>query len=116
MENKFRVSTPIDISLYNYIKGLGNELYNLNPTYIAQNAYDYCNELTKEELDKKLADTVKVYYKLLISRTATKLIRVKTKESMQNYYAKNLIMLYILVFLQDHENVFGITEENRFSV
>lgn len=116
MENKFKLSTPIAVSLYDYIKGLGSELYNLNPTYIAQNAYDYCSELTKEELDKKLADTVKVYYKLLISRTATKLIRVKTKESMQNYYAKNLIMLYILVFLQDHENVFGITEENRFSV
>ena len=116
MENKFKLSTPIAVSLYEYIKGLGSELYNLNPTYIAQNAYDYCSELTKEELEKKLEDTVKKYYKLLITRTDTKLIRVKTKESMQPYYAKNLIMLYIVIFLQDHKDIFGITEENMFSV
>ena len=116
MEENFKLATPIASSLYDYIGTLGNELYNLNHAYVVQSAYNYCTELAKEELDSKMGEVAKKYYKLLLNRKATKLVKIKTKESMQPYYANNLIMLYILVFLHDHEEVFGITEENRFSV
>ena len=117
MQERYRLNTPIPAVLFDYIKGLSTSLYEINCKNTVQNAYDYCElELSKEELEKKLAEVAGKYYKILTLRQDTRLIHITTIEPMKQYRANNLLTLYTLIFLQDHEDILGITEENRFNV
>lgn len=117
MEKKYVLNTPIPAVLLDYIKSLSTDVYEINCKHTVQNAYNYCElELTKEELEQKLSEIASKYYKMLVHRFDNKLVQVNTKEPMKGYRANNLITLYILIFLQDHESILGITEENRFNV
>lgn len=116
MEKTKLVSVVIPTTLLDYISNIGLPIHNLNCKLIIQNAYDYCTELPQEELDRKMADTASKYYKIFLYKRETKLIHVRVKELMKQYQASNLILLYTLIYLADHEDVLYITEENRFNV
>lgn len=116
MEKKYRVSTTIPKVFYDYLNTLGKKWYNLNRKFIIQNSYDYCVNLPKEELEEKLAQVASKYYKLFLYKRETSLIHIDTTEPMKQYQANNLLVLYTLIYLADNEQIFDITEENRFNV
>jgi hypothetical protein len=117
MEKRHQLNTPMPAVLLDYIKSLSTNLYEIHCKNAVQNAYDYCElELSKEELEKKLAEVASKYYRILTLRQDTRLIHLNTVEPMKQYRANNLLTLYTLIFLQDHEDILGITEENRFNV
>lgn len=117
MEKTNKVTVVIPVKLLDYISKFGSPIQMYNCTLIVQTAYDYCTkELTEEEREQKLAEIASKYYKLFTLKRETKVIHVKTTEPMKQYQASNLILLYTLIFIQDHESVLGITEENRFNV
>ena len=116
MEEKYRVSTTIPKVFYDYLGTLGKKWYNLNRKFIIQNAYEYCNGLDTETLNKKLSDVASKYYKLFLYKRETKLIHVEVANPIKQYQANNLLVMYTLVYLADNEQIFDITEENRFNV
>jgi hypothetical protein len=111
-----KVTTTIPECLYDYLGTLGKAWYNLNKRLIIQNAYNYCEELTKEELNEKLAFVASKHYNLFTHKTKTKLVHIDTIEPMQKYQSNILITMYVLIFLYDHKEELGITEEFEFNV
>lgn len=116
MEEKL-TTVVIPITVLEYIKPLLLDIYEVNFTNIVKKAYDYCTvDLTKEEREQALSNVSSKYYKLFINKRQTKTIHIKVAEDMKKYQASNLVLLYVLIYMQHIENMLNIPQENRFNV
>ena len=116
MEKK-QVTVVIPTTVLEYMTPLFLEIYDVNITKIVQKAYDYCmTTLDEEERKEQLSKVASKYYSLFVNKRATKVIHIKTAENMKQYQASNLILLYLLVYMQYMENLLNVPKEKRFNV
>lgn len=116
METK-QITVVVPTTVLEYITPLFLEIYDVNATKIVQKAYDYCtNTLSEEERKEQLANVASKYYMLFVNKRETKTIHIKTVETMKQCQASNLILLYVLVYMQYMEDLLEIPEEKRFNV
>lgn len=116
MEKK-EFTVVIPITVLDYITPLFLEIYDVNVTKVVQKAYDYCTmTLNEKERKEQLSKAASKYYNLFINKRATKVIHIKTAENMKQYQASNLVLLYLLVYMQYMENLLNVPEEKKFNV
>lgn len=116
METK-QITVVVPTTILEYLTPLFLEIYDVNATKIVQKAYDYCtNTLNEEERKEQLANVASKYYMLFVNKRETKTIHIKTVENMKQYQASNLILLYVLIYMQYMEDLLEVPEEKRFNV
>lgn len=116
MEAK-QITIVIPTTVLEYMTPLFLNIYDVNVTKVVQKAYDYCTmTLNEEERKEQLAKVASKYYMLFINKRETKTIHIKAIENMKQYQASNLILLYVLIYMQYMENLLDVAEENRFNV
>ena len=117
MEERQQTTVVIPTVILDYVTPLFLNIYDVNITKLVQKAYDYCTTtLEAAEREEQLAKVASKYYKLFINKRETKVVHIKTIENMKQYQASNLILLYILIYMQYLENILDVAEECRFSV
>lgn len=117
MEKRTQTTVVIPTTVLEYMTPLFLNIYDVNVTKVVQKAYDYCTmTLNEEERKEQLAKVASKYYMLFINKRETKTVHIKTIGSMKQYQASNLVLLYLLVYMQYLENLLNIEEGKRFNV
>lgn len=114
---KRQVTVVVPTIVLEHITPLFLQIYDVNITKVVQKAYDYCTTtLDEKEREAQLSKVASKYYKLFINKRETKAVHIKTKENIREYQASNLVLLYVLVYMQYMEELLNVSEEKRFNV
>lgn len=109
------ISINIPLSLYDYLGTIGSPLQNLNRKMVIREACNYCKTIEPAELEKRMRQKMADYYSLFIKRHKVKLVHAPITEDMSGVIASNVVVLYVLIFLEDLADQLNISADNRYN-